>query len=74
MKWNVLLFAHLKEAHGNSVEIEAEPTVNAVLEALKNKGLTIASSRLAADNEFVREGESLKEGAELALIPPVSGG
>ena len=74
MKWRVLLFAHLREGFGSSVEVEAEPTVDAVFAALKLAGLSVGSSRLAADNEFVRAGGTLKAGQQLALIPPVSGG
>ena len=74
MKWRVLLFAHLREGFGPSVEVEAEPTVDAVLAALTLAGLSVGASRLAANNEFVRTGQALKPGVELALIPPVSGG
>ncbi len=74
MIWNVRLFAHLREAHGDCVEIEAEPTTNDVLAALSELGIQVQASRLAADDEFVRPGDSLKAGQQLALIPPVSGG
>ncbi len=74
MKWRVLLFAHLREGFGDSVEVIAGPTVNEVLLALEEQGIRVHSSRLAADDEFVRPGDALREGQELALIPPVSGG
>ena len=74
MKWQVLLFAHLRERHGDSVDIESEPTVDAVFAALQVAGITTQSTRLAADDEFVRPGDRLHEGQQLALIPPVSGG
>jgi molybdopterin converting factor small subunit len=74
MKWRVLLFAHLREGFGSSVEVEAEPSVASVLHALESAGVAIGASRLAADNAFVRREDLLKPGQELALIPPVSGG
>jgi molybdopterin converting factor small subunit len=74
MSWKVLLFAHLREKHGESVQVQADPSVDAVMKSLTEAGLDIRSCRLAADNEFMRPGEPLQEGAELALIPPVSGG
>jgi molybdopterin converting factor small subunit len=74
MKWRVLLFAHLREGFGPSIEVEAEPTVDAVLASLKVAGIQVQSSRLAANNQFVRSGDALKAGQELSLIPPVSGG
>ena len=74
MIWRVLLFAHLREKHGMEVQVEAEPSVASVLEAVQALGIDKTACRLAADNEFVKTGDSLRPGAELALIPPVSGG
>ena len=72
--WKVLLFAHLRERHGESAMVDAEPTVRAVLEALATQGITTQSCRLAADHQFCKLDDALTPGSELALIPPVSGG
>jgi molybdopterin converting factor small subunit len=74
MVWRVLLFAHLKENHGEWVEIESEPTVRGVFDALQRAGIDTRSSRLAANDRFLGQGDAIPPGAELALIPPVSGG
>jgi molybdopterin converting factor subunit 1 len=34
----------------------------------------LSRCRIAVDEEFAEPGETLREGAELAVIPPVSGG
>ena len=74
MKWRVLLFAHHREKYGESIDIEADATVAGALRALGSLGLDVRSSRLAANNEFLSSEDPLPLGAELALIPPVSGG
>jgi len=72
--WNVRLFAHLREKHGPSVTVEAESTACAVLEALEVAGIRTVSCRLAVNDEFATRSSEIPDGAELALIPPVSGG
>lgn len=73
-QWRVRLFAYLRERHGESVEITAEPTALGVLTALQNAGIDTRACRLAVNNEFSRADSQIAVGDELALIPPVSGG
>ena len=72
--WEVALFAYHKERHGNTVTVEAEPTVGAILVALAAAGINVAACRLAIGNEFGSVTEHVAEGSDIALIPPVSGG
>ncbi len=81
MKVSLLLFAALREAVGQRtlcMEIEDGATVN----DLKRR-LAVAYPRVepmldtvvcAIDDEYVRSEEYLRDGVEVALIPPVSGG
>ena len=73
-RWDVSLFAYLRERHGASVTVEAEATVTSVLLALADSGIETAACRLAVDDEFVSPGGLLRTGNRIALIPPVSGG
>ena len=72
--WTVQLFAYLRERHGSTVTVEAEPNVKSILSALENSGIAVASARLAVDNEFASADQPVQFGASIALIPPVSGG
>lgn len=72
--WKVTLFAYLRERHGNSVSVEAEPNAGAILDALARSGVNVSACRLAAGNEFVSSDSPVAEECEVALIPPVSGG
>jgi molybdopterin converting factor small subunit len=72
--FSVRLFAYLKDRHGEIVEVEADPTASSVVEALNGKGIRTQSCRLSVNLEFVDLGTEIREGDELALIPPVSGG
>lgn len=74
MNYSVQLFAHLRERHGNFVEVDADSTVKDVLEALAAGGIKTAGCRLAVNLKFSTATESIPENAELALIPPVTGG
>ncbi len=73
-QWDVLMFAYLRDRHGPVVTVEASPLTSSVLQALRDAGIDTTSCRLAADDEFVSESDAIEAGAELALIPPVSGG
>lgn len=73
-RWEVQLFAYLREKHGSSVTVESDPTVGAILDALSVAGINTISCRLAVGNEFVSRPFIVPEGSEIALIPPVSGG
>lgn len=74
MVWTVRLFAYLKDGRGDAVQVEAEPSAGAVLEALRAQGLPVGSCRLAVNHAFASATLALQAGDELALIPPVSGG
>jgi molybdopterin converting factor subunit 1 len=77
----VLLFASLRDRAGRSslrLRIEGAPTVAALRLALSaaHPGLTapLAASRIAVDQEFRGDDHVVRAGAEVAVIPPVSGG
>lgn len=81
MTFRLRCFAALRD-HAGAAEITIElpagadvPTLKAALEA-RYPGLAgrLGSVRVAADFEFLAEDAPLPAGAELALIPPVSGG
>ena len=72
--WEVSLFAYLRERHGATVTVEAEPTVALVLQALTDAGIQTTSCRIAVNDEFASPGDPLSAGSKIALIPPVSGG
>jgi molybdopterin synthase catalytic subunit len=80
-KYRVLLFASLRErARSDELEVEiATPvTVAQLLEDLGRAHPTLApllpGCRVAVDQEFVGSADAIPPGAEIALIPPVSGG
>jgi molybdopterin synthase catalytic subunit len=77
----VLLFAGVRARLGVDqieIEIEGPITVAKLRERLAvthpQIGPSLASCRIAVDHEFGGEGELIREGMEVALIPPVSGG
>jgi molybdopterin synthase catalytic subunit len=76
----VLYFAVAREAAGTGSEslAGAPATVGAlrVLLAERHPGLArvLPRCRLAVNQEFVGDGDPVPEGAEVAVIPPVSGG
>lgn len=81
MIWRLRTFAVLRDRTGQA-ELEVELPDGASVRELKSwvaehyptlaNGL--AQVRVAADYEFLAEDDALPPGAELALIPPVSGG
>ncbi len=78
MSVTVLYFASLREAAG--VERESLP-LPASLEGLYGElaaryafALPAARLRVAVDGAFVRWDSPLRDGCEIAFIPPVSGG
>lgn len=78
---SVLYFASVRERIGAAqerLELPAradEATLRARLGELHPDAATlIACSRIAVDEDFVRGEVELREGAEIAVIPPVSGG
>jgi len=77
----VLLFAGAREAAGSdclSVSVAPQATAEQVLQAIGEAApqLTglLPACRLVADETYVAGDQVLSETAELALIPPVSGG
>lgn len=78
MSITVLYFASLRDAAGVASETLPLPASLPVLyEALRARhGFALARERLrvAMDGEFVAWDTPPREGAEVAFIPPVSGG
>ena len=72
--WEVRLFSYLREQHGERVRVDSEGTAGALMEALAREGIGGEYCRLAVNLRFVEADELLREGDEIALIPPVSGG
>lgn len=81
MTVQVLLFAAARQTAGESsasVELTAGATYGELKAALAEQFPSLAPivsvSRLAAGGEFVSEESLVDSAAELAMIPPVSGG
>lgn len=81
MKIAIKLFAGLRDRAGTgdlSVELPGGATVADAIEAAQHCApteWTAPTSLMAAvNNEYVKFTETLADGDELALIPPVSGG
>jgi molybdopterin synthase sulfur carrier subunit len=78
MSVTVLYFASLRDAAGVDREQlplpESLPSLYAVLAARHGFSLPAARLRVAVDGAFARWDSPLREGCEIAFIPPVSGG
>jgi molybdopterin synthase catalytic subunit len=81
MRVEVIAFAALREALGQprfTLELSGEATARTVRDRLVEEHPRFAdlirSCRLASGVEFVDESAPLTDGAEVVLIPPVSGG
>jgi molybdopterin synthase catalytic subunit len=76
----VLYFAAARDAAGTPRErLEAAPaTVGELRRALADAhpplARVLARSRIAVDQEFAEDSAPLRDGAEVAVVPPVSGG
>ncbi len=76
----VLYFAGARDAAGTAREVlSAVPaTVGALRRALEAAhpplARVLARSRVAVDEEFAPDDAPLRDGAEIAIVPPVSGG
>ena len=75
----VLYFASLRDAAGlasERTETDAVDLQGLYAELQSRHGFAWPADRLrvAADGEFARWGDGLREGSEIAFIPPVSGG
>jgi len=74
----VLYFASLRDAAGVASEtIEAGGDLRALYEALRERHgfvLPVERLRVAVDGAFARWSDEVRNGSEVAFIPPVSGG
>ncbi|MEO9592461.1 MoaD/ThiS family protein [Rhodopirellula bahusiensis] len=78
----VLLFAGASEAAGGAdrviVQAHEDTTVSELMQQLAEQHCSLASlamrSRLAVDQRYVSSDHVIPMNAEVALIPPVSGG
>jgi molybdopterin synthase sulfur carrier subunit len=76
----IKVFAGLKQYFEREFELEGKDILNIadVVRMLEQKrpdsGLLLASCRFAVSEEFVPNNYQLKNGEELYLIPPSSGG
>ncbi len=77
----VLLFASLRDAHGApelTLDLDERITARALLGLLERRFPRFAGRlgvvRVAVDRRFCADDEEIPFGAEVALIPPVSGG
>ena len=81
MKAHVKLFAILREKAGTSdltLELPEAATVADLLEEVTSRYPELLDSAshtmVAVNTEYVQETQPLRDGDEVALIPPVSGG
>jgi molybdopterin converting factor subunit 1 len=81
MQIHVLYFGVLKDIfgrNGTAVELEEGATVADLMEAqrgvAKHGGALWDSIAVAVNEEYARVTDVLKDGDEVALLPPVSGG
>ena len=81
MRVRVLFFAGAREAAGtgsSDLELEEGATVDSARQVIAGRfprlRERLATVRFAVDREFAGGETLLHEGAELAVIPPVSGG
>lgn len=81
MKIEVLLFAALREIEG-AEQVTIDVTSSTTYAELRNRlrsehprlGHLLDSSRFAAGNTMVADGQVVDHATRIALIPPVSGG
>ena len=81
MKVSVQLFAVARDKAGRAsleIELPEQATVADLRSAIAKEcpalAPLLAASRIAVDSEYAAGQQSLAENAEIALIPPVSGG
>lgn len=80
MPVHVLYFAGARERAGTAREtLERVPATvaelrNALAEAHPGLGRILPRCRIAVDEEFADDDAPLRDGAEIAIVPPVSGG
>lgn len=80
MKVRLLLFASYAEAIGSSeisLELPAGATAATALSAIRERpgsDKLPPSPMIAVNRRYAKPGQPLKDGDEVALIPPVAGG
>ena len=77
MQVRVLYFGVLKDAFGcesEVVELAEGATVADLLREFRGREAFWDSIAVAVNQEYAKVGDVLKEGDEVALLPPVSGG
>jgi molybdopterin synthase sulfur carrier subunit len=81
MKISIALFASAREVVGsNSVDLNlCEPATvcdlrNALVEGYPELARLMSTSVFSVDHEYANDDLKLRDGVEVALIPPVSGG
>ncbi len=82
MPLRILFFAAARDAAGGISEAELslpdDPTVGGLRAALGDRwprlGEILPRCRLAVNEAFAAEGDPLRDGDEVAIIPPVAGG
>lgn len=81
MKVRVLAFAQAREALGSGrleLELPEGSRVSDALAAIERRSATFAPLRphlaVAVDETLSKADEPLRDGCEIALLPPVSGG
>ena len=84
MRFKVLYLARLREALGRGaeqVELPADSSVATLLDALRGRGGPWAAElaagravRVAVNQEMTDPAATLRDGDEVALFPPVTGG
>lgn len=75
----VLYFASLRDARGlSSEQVESSaPDLQALYAELQSRhgfSLPVNRLRVAMDGDFAGWGDGVRDGSEIAFIPPVSGG
>lgn len=82
----LVYLARLREALGSAGEAlplpeGAQPTVDVVLAALRSRGGAFAHElapgravRVAVNHAMAKPGDAVRDGDEVALLPPVTGG
>jgi molybdopterin converting factor subunit 1 len=75
----VLLFARARDVVGaDCIDVDDAPTVGALRQRLIQQYPKLASlaekSAFAVNDEFADDSAAIPPGAEVALLPPVSGG
>jgi MoaE-MoaD fusion protein len=81
MRINLLLFALYRDltgVHELAIDVEEGSTAGAAVARLRERDARFAGLPerpvMAINREYALPGERLKEGDELALLPPVAGG